>query len=377
MNHRQPLGMVAGSMAIRIDTACREWNDHHSAGTQVRYTVGRPSMKALLKEAEGPGLTLTEVPEPEPGPKEVLVRVVKAAVCGTDLHIYHWDEWARSVVEPPLVLGHEFVGEVVALGPGATLHRVGDRVSGEGHITAGTPHLCHLTRGVGVHRDGAFAELVVMPESNLWPIHDSIPTEIAAFLDPLGNATHCALSFDLVAEDVLITGAGPIGVMAAAICRHLGARHVVVTDVNDYRLDLARSVGASLAVNVTRDSVEGAVEQLGMSNGFDRGIEVSGSPDAFRSMLANMYNGGQIALLGFLPESTTIDWNQVILKSLRIKGIYGREMYETWYKMTQMLRSGLDVSPVLTHRLALGEFEEGFAAMTAGRCGKVVLDIKE
>ena len=342
-------------------------------------------MKALLKEAEGPGLTLTEVPEPEPGPKEVLVRVVKAAVCGTDLHIYHWDEWARSVVEPPLVLGHEFVGEVVALGPGATLHRVGDRVSGEGHITcglcrncrAGTPHLCHLTRGVGVHRDGAFAELVVMPESNLWPIHDSIPTEIAAFLDPLGNATHCALSFDLVAEDVLITGAGPIGVMAAAICRHLGARHVVVTDVNDYRLDLARSVGASLAVNVTRDSVEGAVEQLGMSNGFDRGIEVSGSPDAFRSMLANMYNGGQIALLGFLPESTTIDWNQVILKSLRIKGIYGREMYETWYKMTQMLRSGLDVSPVLTHRLALGEFEEGFAAMTAGRCGKVVLDIKE
>ena len=237
-------------------------------------------MKALLKEAAGPGLTLAEVPVPEPGPKEVLVRVIKAAVCGTDLHIYHWDEWARSVVEPPLVLGHEFVGEVVALGPGATLHQVGDRVSGEGHITcglcrncrAGKPHLCHLTKGVGVHRDGAFAELVVMPESNLWPIHSSIPTEIAAFLDPLGNAAHCALSFDLVAEDVLITGAGPIGVMAAAICRHLGARHVVVTDVNDYRLELARRMGASLAVNVTRDSVEDAVEQLGMSNGFDRGM---------------------------------------------------------------------------------------------------------
>ena len=280
------------------------------------------------------------------------------------------------------MLGHEFVGEVVALGPGATLHRVGDRVSGEGHITcglcrncrAGKPHLCHLTKGVGIHRDGAFAELVVMPESNLWPIHDSIPTEIAAFLDPLGNATHCALSFDLVAEDVLITGAGPIGVMAAAICRHLGARHVVVTDVNDYRLELARRMGASLAVNVTqrlgggRRGRSSACRTASIAASRSRAV-----PDAFRSMLANMYNGGQIALLGFLPASTTIDWNQVILKSLLIKGIYGREMYETWYKMTQMLRSGLDVSPVLTHRLALGDFEEGFAAMAAGRCGKVVL----
>ena len=342
-------------------------------------------MKALLKETAAPGLRLTEVPEPKPGPKEILVRVNKAAICGTDLHIYQWDEWAQRVIKPPLILGHEFVGEVVALGVGSTLHQVGDRVSGEGHVTcglcrncrAGTPHLCHLTRGIGVHRDGAFAELIVMPESNLWPIHKNIPTDIAAFLDPLGNAVHCALSFDLVAEDVLITGAGPIGVMAAAICRHLGARHVLVTDINDYRLDLARQMGASLAINVTRDSVEDAIAQLGMSNGFDRGIEVSGNPDAFRNMLTNMYHGGQIALLGFLPSSTTIDWNQVILKSLFIKGIYGREMYETWYKMTQMIRSGLDVSPVLTHQLSLRDFKEGFAAMEAGRCGKIVLDIKE
>jgi threonine 3-dehydrogenase len=342
-------------------------------------------MKALLKETAAPGLRLTEVPEPKPGPKEILVRVNKAAICGTDLHIYQWDEWAQRVIKPPLILGHEFVGEVVALGVGSTLHQVGDRVSGEGHVTcglcrncrAGTPHLCHLTRGIGVHRDGAFAELIVMPESNLWPIHKNIPTDIAAFLDPLGNAVHCALSFDLVAEDVLITGAGPIGVMAAAICRHLGARHVLVTDINDYRLDLARQMGASLAINVTRDSVEDAIAQLGMSNGFDRGIEVSGNPDAFRNMLTNMYHGGQIALLGFLPSSTTIDWNQVILKSLFIKGIYGREMYETWYKMTQMIRSGLDVSPVVTHQLSLRDFKEGFAAMEAGRCGKIVLDIKE
>ena len=216
-----------------------------------------------------------------------------------------------------------------------------------------------------------------MPENNLWPIHNSIPDEIAAFLDPLGNATHCALSFDIIAEDVLITGAGPIGIMATAICRHLGARHIVVTDVNDYRLDLARTMGASLTINVNRSSVEDAIQQLGMSNGFDRGIEVSGNPAAFRSMLSNMYNGGQIAILGFLPKSTTIDWNQIILKSLRIKGIYGREMYETWYKMTQMLRSGLDISPVITHRLPFKEFEAGFTAMAEGRCGKVVLDIEE
>lgn len=342
-------------------------------------------MRALVKEAPGKGLTLANIPDPDPGPKEVLVRVIKAGVCGTDLHIYKWDEWAQSVIKPPVVVGHEFVGEVVALGLDTTLHQIGDRVSGESHITcglcrncrAGKPHLCHLTKVVGVHRNGAFAELVVMPEHNLWPIHDSIPTEIAAFLDPIGNAAHCALSFDLVAEDVLITGAGPIGVMAAAICRHQGARHVVVTDINDYRLELARRMGASIAINVTHTSVEDAIQQLGMSNGFDRGIEVSGNPAAFRSMLANMYNGGKITMLGFLPDSTTIAWNQVIFKSLLLKGIYGREMYETWYKMTQMLRSGLDVSPVLTHQLPLGEFETGFTAMAEGHCGKVVLDIKE
>ncbi len=342
-------------------------------------------MKALIKNAPRKGLIFTEVPDPIPAAKEVLVRVTKAAICGTDLHIYHWDEWAQNIIKPPLIVGHEFVGEVVALGPGATLHKIGDRVSGEGHITcglcrncrAGKPHHCHRTKSVGIHCAGVFSELAVMPENNLWPIHNSIPDEIAAFLDPLGNATHCALSFDIIAEDVLITGAGPIGIMATAICRHLGARHIVVTDVNDYRLDLARTMGASLTINVNRSSVEDAIQQLGMSNGFDRGIEVSGNPAAFRSMLSNMYNGGQIAILGFLPKSTTIDWNQIILKSLRIKGIYGREMYETWYKMTQMLRSGLDISPVITHRLPFKEFEAGFTAMAEGRCGKVVLDIEE
>lgn len=340
-------------------------------------------MRALVRRDARPGLDLIDVPAPRPGPNEVLIRVLKAAICGTDLHIYEWDEWAQRVVHPPLILGHEFVGEVVETGTGVTRHQVGDRVSGEGHITcgvcrncrAGKPHLCHRARGVGVHRDGAFAELVVMPESNLWPIHPDIPSEIAAFLDPLGNAAHCALSFEMVAEDVLITGAGPIGLLATAICRFVGARHIVVTDRSDYRLALARTMGASLTVNVEHATLDEAIAELNMSNGFDRGIEVSGSAAAFRDMLAHMYHGGQIALLGFLPPSTTIDWNHVILKSLRIKGIYGREMYETWYKMTQMLRSGLDVAPVLTHRLPLDEFEQAFEVIRSGQCGKIVLDV--
>ena len=342
-------------------------------------------MRGLVKPAPAPGVTLTDVAEVEPRAGEALIRVQKAAVCGTDLHIYEWDEWAQHIVSPPLTLGHEFVGEVMELGAGASRARVGDRVTGEGHIVCGTCrhcragrlHLCSNTRGLGIQRDGAFADYVVMPESNLWVLHPDIPTEIAACYDPLGNATHCALSFDLVGEDVLITGAGPIGVMAAAICRFVGARHVVVTDVVDYRLELAAKAGASLTVNVQRETVEDAIAKLKMSNGFDRGIEVSGNADALRTMIDAMYNGGQIALLGFLPRSTTIDWNQVILKSLRLKGIYGREMYETWYKLTQMLRSGLDVSPILTHQLALTDYERAFAAMRDGQCGKIVLDVAD
>ncbi len=338
-------------------------------------------MKALVKQSAEPGLDLVEVPTPGIGTNEVLVKVIRAAICGTDLHIYNWDEWSQSVIEPPLVIGHEFVGEVWEIGPGVDRYKVGDRVSGEGHLVcgvcrncrAGKRHLCHRTRGIGVHCAGAFAEYIALPESNLWPVHDDVPIGIAAFLDPLGNATHCALSFEMVAEDVLITGAGPIGLMAAAICRKVGARHVVVTDVNDYRLALANAMGASRTVNVTRERLEDAMEDLGMSNGFDRGIEMSGNPDAFRSMLANMYNGGQIALLGFLPSSTTVDWNLIILKSLRLKGVYGREMYETWYKMTQLLRSGLDVSPVLTHRFRFDGYKEAFEVIRSGEFGKIVL----
>ncbi len=338
-------------------------------------------MKALVKQSAEPGLDLVEVPTPGIGTNEVLVKVIRAAICGTDLHIYNWDEWSQSVIEPPLVIGHEFVGEIWEIGPGVDRYKVGDRVSGEGHLVcgvcrncrAGKRHLCHRTRGIGVHCAGAFAEYIALPESNLWPVHDDVPIGIAAFLDPLGNATHCALSFEMVAEDVLITGAGPIGLMAAAICRKVGARHVVVTDVNDYRLALANAMGASRTVNVTRERLEDAMEDLGMSNGFDRGIEMSGNPDAFRSMLANMYNGGQIALLGFLPSSTTVDWNLIILKSLRLKGVYGREMYETWYKMTQLLRSGLDVSPVLTHRFNFDDYRKAFEVMRSGECGKIVL----
>jgi threonine 3-dehydrogenase len=339
-------------------------------------------MKAIVKRAAEPGLWLEDVPEPRCGTNDVKIRVEKSAICGTDLHIHKWDEWARRTIRPPLVLGHEFVGEVVEVGPGVSGIALGDRVTAEGHITcgrcrncrAGKRHLCHLTIGVGVQRDGAFAEFVVLPEFNIFPVHPEIPSEIAAFLDPLGNAVHCALSFDLVGEDVLITGAGPIGLMAVAVCRHVGARHVVITDLNDYRLGIAKKLGASRAVNVQRTNLEETIRDLGMSNGFDVGLEMSGSPPAFRDMLRHMYHGGRIALLGILPADAGIDWNDVIFKGLVLKGIYGRELFETWYKMTQMLRSGLDVSAVLTHRFPAERFEEGFEAMATGRSAKVILE---
>jgi threonine 3-dehydrogenase len=339
-------------------------------------------MKALVKSEAGVGLRLEEVPVPVCGHNDLLIRVAKTAICGTDLHIYMWDEWSQRTVHPPMVIGHEFVGEIVEKGKEVRGFHVGERVSVEGHIVcgvcrscrAGRRHLCTNAVGIGVHRDGCFAEFIAVPATNAWHLHDSIPSEIAAFFDPYGNATHAALSFDLVGEDVLVTGAGPIGIMAAAIAKHVGARNVVVTDVNGYRLDLARKMGATRAINVATTSVADCMHELGMI-GFDIGLEMSGNGDAFESMLESMHHGGRIALLGILPQTTRIDWDQVIFKGLIIKGIYGREIFETWYKMQTMLQSGLDISPVLTHRFRFEDFQKGFDAMLSGNCGKVVLEL--
>lgn len=338
-------------------------------------------MKALVKKNPEKGIWMEEVTVPECGNNDLLIKIKKTAICGTDLHIYKWDEWAQRTIKTPLVIGHEFVGEVVAKGINVTRFKTGDRVSGEGHIVcgvcrscrAGRPHLCLNTIGVGVNREGCFAEYLVIPETNGVHIHPSIPSEIAAFFDPYGNAVHTTLSFDLVGEDVLITGAGPIGIMSVAIAKHVGARHVVITDINDYRLKLASKMGATRAINVKHTSIEECIAELDMI-GFDIGLEMSGSPDAFESMLENMYHGGRIALLGILPRTAQIDWDQVIFKGLFIKGIYGREMFETWYKMQTMLQSGLDISPVLTHRLPFEDFQKGFDAMESAQCGKVILE---
>jgi threonine 3-dehydrogenase len=339
------------------------------------------TMRALVKRQAGKGIWMEQVPVPEPGPGEVLIRVEKAAICGTDLHIYLWDEWSQRTIEPGLVIGHEFVGHVAALGPGVAGYEVGQRVSAEGHIVCGhcrncrggRQHLCPNTVGIGVNRDGAFAEYVVMPATNLWPIPDGIPSELAAFFDPYGNAAHCALEFDVVGEDVLITGAGPIGIIAAGICRHIGARHVVVTDLNDYRLGMARDMGATRTVNVGRESIAEAMKELGI-DGFDVGLEMSGAPRAFNDMLGAMYHGGKVALLGILPKGAGIDWDRIIFKGLTVQGIYGRRMYETWYKMTQLVLGGFPLHKVLTHRLPADEFQQGFELMESGESGKVVLD---
>jgi threonine 3-dehydrogenase len=341
-------------------------------------------MKALVKKSPAKGLEMQQVPMPEVGGNDLLIKVTKAAICGTDLHIWNWDEWSQRTLRPPLITGHEFVGRIVDKGASVSGYEIGERVSGEGHIVcgvcrscrAGRRHLCTNTVGIGVNRDGCFAEYLSLPAPNAWHVHAGIPSEIACFLDPLGNATHSALSFDLVGEDVLITGAGPIGIMAAAICRHCGAQRIVVTDVNDYRLGLAAKMGATMTVNVSRASIEDARKELGII-GFDIGLEMSGNGTAFESMLENMYHGGRIALLGILPNSTGIRWDQVIFKGLVIKGIYGREIFETWYKMQTMLQSGLDVSPVLTHKFPFDEFEKGFNVMQSGSCGKVILEIAE
>ncbi len=339
-------------------------------------------MKALAKLKQEEGLWLTDVPEPEVGHNDILIKIRKTAICGTDVHIYNWDEWSRKTIPVPMVVGHEYAGEIVDMGQEVQGYKIGDRVSGEGHITcghcrncrAGRRHLCRNTIGVGVNRPGCFAEYLSLPAVNAFKLPDNISDDLAAVFDPFGNAVHTALSFDLVGEDVLITGAGPIGVMAAAVCRHVGARHVVITDVNDYRLDLARKMGVTRAVRADREDLKDIMRELNMIEGFDVGLEMSGAAGAFRSMLEVMNHGGKAALLGIPPSDTAIDWNQVIFKGLFIKGIYGREMFETWYKMAALLQSGLDINSIITHRFKADDFQKGFEIMRSGQSGKVILD---
>ncbi len=339
-------------------------------------------MKALVKAKAETGIWMEDVPVPRIGHNDVLIKIHKTAICGTDIHIYNWDAWSRATIPVPMTVGHEFAGEVVEIGSEVKGFEIGERVSGEGHVTcghcrncrAGRRHLCRNTVGVGVNRPGCFAEYMSLPAVNAFPLPTDISDETASILDPLGNATHTALSFDLVGEDVLITGAGPIGIMASAIARHVGARHIVITDVNDYRLGLAAKMGATRAINVTGTGLEETMKDLGMREGFDVGLEMSGNPQAFRDMLATMNNGGRVAILGIPPESAAIDWTQVIFKGLTLKGVYGREMFDTWYKMTSMLQSGLDIAPILTHRMPIDAFQDGFDIMRSGQSGKVILD---
>jgi threonine 3-dehydrogenase len=339
-------------------------------------------MKALVKARAERGLWLEDIPEPEMGINDVLIRVKYTGICGTDVHIYNWDEWAQKTIPVPMAIGHEFVGEIVAVGSNVNDFFPGDIVSGEGHVTcgrcrnclAGRRHLCKATQGVGVNRPGAFAEFIVLPMTNIWRHHTGVNLEVAAIFDPFGNAVHTALSFPVLGEDVLITGAGPIGIMAIPVVRHAGARHIVITDPNPFRLELARKMGATHAVNPAETPLAEVQKQLGMSEGFDVGLEMSGNPQAFSDMIANMSHGAKIAVLGIPAQSAPIDLRTIIFNMLTIKGIYGREMYETWYKMSVMLDSGLDISPVITHHFGYDEYEKGFAAMTSGNAGKVILD---
>jgi threonine 3-dehydrogenase len=339
-------------------------------------------MKALVKLSPEKGLWMCDRPIPKPGINDVLVKIRKTAVCGTDLHIYKWDAWSQRTIKTPMIIGHEYAGEIVEMGKGVENLRIGDRVTGEGHIACGhcrncrrgKLHVCENVVGIGVNRDGAFAEYLVVPASNIVKLDPRISDEMAAIMDPFGNATHAALSFPLIGEDVLITGAGLIGSMATAVCRFAGARYIVVSDVIEYRLELARKMGATLTVNPAKgESIEDAIKSLRM-RGFDIGLEMSGSPQAFESMIENMYNGSKIALLGILPDSTQVNWNQIIFKALTLKGIYGREMWETWYQMEQMLITGIDLSPVITHRFDVDDFQKAFDVMESAACGKVILN---
>lgn len=339
-------------------------------------------MRALVKSRREEGIWLEDQPVPEIGPNDILIEVRKTAICGTDIHIYNWDEWSQRTIPVPMTVGHEFVGTVSKIGSHVSGITVGDRVSGEGHVTcghcrncrAGKRHLCRNSVGVGVTRPGAFAEFLAIPAVNAFKLPDAISDDVASFLDPLGNAVHTALSFDLVGEDVLITGAGPIGCMAVAVCRHVGARYVAITDVNPFRLELAKEMGATRTIDVRSEKIADVQKELGMTEGFDVGLEMSGNASAFQDLLRNMNHGGRVAILGIPPNDTAIDWDQVIFKGLTLKGIYGREMFDTWYKMSSMLQSGLDVTPVLTHRLGVDDFQDGFDIMRSGQSGKVVLD---
>lgn len=339
-------------------------------------------MRALVKKESDSGLWLEDVPEPEVRDNDVLIKVDRTGICGTDLHIYNWDEWAQETVPVPMVVGHEFVGEIVEVGKNVRDFHLGEIVSGEGHVVcghcrncmAGRRHLCNDTAGIGVTRPGAFAEFISLPQTNVWAHSPNIDLDVASIFDPFGNATHSALSFPVLGEDVLITGAGPIGIMSAAIVKHAGARHVVISDVNPYRLQLARKMGVTSAVNVTEQSITDIQKELGMEEGFDVGLEMSGNSGAFNDMIANMCHGGKIALLGIPEKDMVIDWNVVVFNMLTIKGIYGREMYETWYKMTVMLQSGLDIAPVITHRFKFDDFRDGFETALSGESGKVLLE---
>ncbi|SJN43679.1 L-threonine 3-dehydrogenase [Psychrobacter sp. JB385] len=338
-------------------------------------------MKALVKAHAKKGIWMQDMPEPTVGINDVKIKIKKTAICGTDLHIYKWDEWSQNTIKTPMIIGHEYVGIISEMGDGVKHLEVGDRVTGEGHIACGhcrncrrgKLHVCENTIGVGVDRDGAFAEYLVIPADNVIKLDERISDEMAAIMDPFGNATHTALSFPVLGEDVLITGAGLIGSMATAICRFAGARNIVVSDISDYRLELAKKMGATMTINPAKgETIEGAIAELKM-HGFDIGLEMSGSPQAFDSMITNMYNGSKIALLGILPNTTTVDWSKIIFKALTLKGIYGREMWETWYQMEQMLISGIDLTPIITHRMHIDDFQEGFDIMESGQCGKVIL----
>ncbi|NQY86676.1 MAG: L-threonine 3-dehydrogenase [Colwellia sp.] len=339
-------------------------------------------MKSLSKLKAEPGIWLTRTERPKVGHNDLLIKIKKTAICGTDIHIYNWDEWSKKTIPVPMVVGHEYAGKVVGIGQEVKGFSIGDRVSGEGHITCGhcrncrggRTHLCRNTVGVGVNRAGSFAEYLVIPAYNAFKLPDEISDDLAAIFDPFGNAVHTALSFDLVGEDVLITGAGPIGIMAAAVARHVGARHVVITDINEYRLNLARKMGVTRAVNVAKENLTEVMAELGMTEGFDVGLEMSGVPIAFTTMLDNMNNGGKIAMLGIPSEAMAIDWSHVIFKGLTIKGIYGREMFETWYKMASLIQSGLDLSPIITHQYNIDDFQQGFDVMRSGQSGKVILN---
>ena len=339
-------------------------------------------MKALVKAKPERGIWMEDIPRPAVGHNDVLIKVRRTAICGTDVHIFKWDDWAQATIPVPLAVGHEFCGEIVEYGSEVKGFEIGDRVSAEGHITcgvcrncrAGRRHLCMNTVGVGVNRPGAFAEYLAVPAFNVFKLPATISDDMASILDPLGNATHTALSFDLVGEDVLITGAGPIGIMAVAIARYAGARHIVITDVNDYRLGLANAMGATRALNVTRESIDDTMDDLGMEEGFDVGMEMSGNPQAFQDLLRTMHHGGKVAILGIPPDDMSIDWNQVIFKGLVLKGIYGREMFETWYKMSSMLQSGLNIGPIITHHFDIDDFQPAFELMESGQSGKIILN---